>query len=150
MRSLLSLLAAALTASALFGCDTSLELPTTTEGASSVANPEAMPSSIDPLELAICHAARREASQLIEERRSESAACAQASDCTIAVAETACTGEIPAAINLDAEYAFLGFVARVDSRRCATVPAECTPAHADDAAPLEVECIANQCVIVGE
>lgn len=150
MRSLLSLLAATLTASALIGCDTSLELPTTTEGASSVANPGAVPSSVDPLELAICHAARREASQLIEERRSESAACVQDSDCTIAVAETACTGEIPAAINFDAEYAFLGFVARVDSRRCATVPVECAPVAAEDVVPLEVACGANRCAIVGE
>lgn len=150
MRSLVTIFAAALTTSALVACDTTLDAPTTTQGASSVVSPSPEASQVDPLVLATCHAAYREASELLEERRIASAICLQDSDCTIAVAETACTGELPAAINVDAEYAFLGFAARVDARQCATVPAECTPTPADDAAPLEVSCIANRCTIAAE
>lgn len=150
MRSLVSILAAALTTSALFACDTTVEAPNTTQGASSVVSPSPAPSQLDPMLLATCHAAYREAAELIEDKRVASAICLQDSDCTIAVAETACTGEIPAAVNVDAEYAFLGFAARVDARQCATVPAECTPTPSDDAAPLEVLCVANRCTIAAQ
>ena len=150
MRSLITLLAATLTSSALTACDQGLDAPTTTQGANSVAAPSYDTASLDPMLLATCHAAYRDAVKRIEDKRIESAICLEDSDCTIAVAETACTGELASAIHLDAEYAFLGVAARVDARHCARLPAECTPAPAEDAEPLAVACLSNRCTIVHE
>ena len=134
-------------ASALVACDTSVDAPAFGLGAESVSPPEASPS-VDPLLVASCHVAFRDASGRIETARLGAAACVDASDCTIAIAETGCTGEVASAVSAEGEARFLSFVDRVDAHVCSGLPSACAPALEADPVEVGVACVASRCTLV--
>lgn len=150
MRSLITFFVFA-SATAFVACDASADAPApgaTVE--SSVSASEAPPSgdSLDPMLIASCHAAFRDASGRVEAARLGAASCVDASDCTVAIAETGCTGEVASAVSSAGEAQFLSFVDRVDAHVCGALPAACAPVREADPADLGVACVQSRCTLV--
>lgn len=148
MRRLVSLFSFAFAlALPLVACDS-----TTTDGPDTAVSGEQMADelTVEPGLISECHAAFHDASASLEAARLDAAACTSDSDCTVAVADTRCTGEVDQAVSVTGEAGFLGFVDRLDTRLCADVAPSCAAAPADEPAEREVACVAQRCTLVEE
>ncbi len=130
-------------ATALIACDSGSDAATVDVVAASVAT-----GDMDPMLVASCHAAFRDASERVASAEGDASSCVEDSDCTVAIADTGCTGEIASAVSVDGEEAFLQFVDRIDAHVCGALPAECAPAAIADPADVAVACVASRCTIV--
>jgi hypothetical protein len=105
-------------------------------------------ATLDPMLMATCHAASRDADSRIAAALAEATVCKTSAECTIAVTETRCTGELVNAVSRAGEAGFIDFVERVDTRVCGDLPSECVPPSDPDPRELEVACVSNRCLIV--
>lgn len=129
-------------------CDTGADSDAseTTLGANTVAKGDAA-TDLDPMLMATCHAADRDAIRHIEAALVDATVCKTSAECTVTVTETRCTGELAAAVASSREASFLSFVDRVDARVCSDVPDACAPPADPNPASVHVACIDHRCVI---
>ena len=135
MRFSLAVVSVVLAALAI-ACDASSEQP---EGAPIV--------SVEPMDLSECRAASVDGHAALASLSNGASACEVDSDCTIAVADTRCTGEVAVAVSVGDEERFLLLTDKLDARLCADLRADCGSPSESEPESLNAVCDAGRCTI---